>query len=117
MRIIPVLLLAACSLNTADHFMPSPGTGPVELAVAPCHVAKADLPVQCGGSVASLNAAPLAQGFFSEVSSSVGLTGHYARRVQWGDVNSDRYPDIVGIETGIRRGLQHLYVSQKGERF
>ncbi|MBL8956920.1 MAG: VCBS repeat-containing protein, partial [Myxococcaceae bacterium] len=55
--------------------------------------------------------------FFTEVSAEVGLEGKLARRVAWGDVNGDGYPDFIGIETGVRRGLQHLYLNRGGVRF
>jgi hypothetical protein len=113
MRRLGFFMLAACSSMPE---LPQPPLPPMPPApVAACHVAHQE-PVQCAPA-ASLNAQGLGEGFFSEVSTSVGLTGKYGRRVAWGDVNGDHFPDFIGIETGTRRGLQHLYLSHGGQSF
>ena len=41
---------------------------------------------------------------------STGFTGR--RTMGLGAVNGDKFPDFIAIETGVTRGLQHLYLSQ-----
>lgn len=87
--------------------MPPP---PIQEAPAACHVKPAEPVCMSAGAL-------LPEGFFKEISGELGLTGKYGRRVAWGDVNGDRYPDFIAIESGTRPGLQHLYVNRAGERF
>jgi len=126
-RSLALLVLAGCA-EVAPAFE-SPAVAPVALAPqrervrppfdpsklvpeppAACH-APAGQPV-CGAP----SVAPMEQ-FFTDVSADVGLTGRYGRRVAWGDVDGDRYPDFIGVESGVRRGLQHLYLNRAGTRF
>lgn len=79
--------------------------------VAPCH-APAVAPT-CTSAPANLDPNdPLQQGFLADVHDAVGLTGHLGRRVTFGDVDGDGYPDFISIETGVSPGLQHLFMNR-----
>lgn len=108
-RALPVVLcfVVGCQPQVVE---PPPPPPPVVDAPAACHVASA-APVCLGGTTL------FPEGFFKEVSAEVGLTGKFGRRVAWGDVDGDRFPDFIGIESGTRPGLQHLYLNKGGKRF
>src|SRR5207248_826814 len=75
-----------------------------------CH--KADFVAACSGShPASLAPNTLAPNFLKDVFADTGLTGVYGRRVTFGDVDGDGYPDFVAVQTGVTPGLQHLYMN------
>ncbi len=43
---------------------------------------------------------------------NVGLTGVLGRRVTFGDLDGDGYPDFVAVQTGVTKNLQHLYMNR-----
>ena len=82
-------------------------------SVGACH--KADVVPACSGPApARLGTQQLMAGFLAEVSAKVGLTGVYGRRVAFGDVNGDGFPDIATVQSGVTPGLQHLFIYQPG---
>ena len=89
--------------------VPQPGPN----GVAKCHVEPLPAPASCS-PVAKLDAPPLAQGFFRDVFAYRGLNGELGRRVTFGDVNGDRFPDLFAVRTGVTPGLQHLYLNTAG---
>ncbi len=111
-----LLLCAACRVPGP----PPPGLPPLPLPpntpeVAACHVAPPDTPPSCeGGPPARLNAPQLDDGFLKDVFAEVQLTGKLGRRVTFADVNGDRFPDFAAVETGVKPGLQHLYLNTAG---
>ena len=42
----------------------------------------------------------------------VGISGALGRRVTFGDVDGDHFPDFIAIQTGVTPGLQHLYLNR-----
>lgn len=105
----PVLLvLSACAAALPEN---------LDIAVLPVDVLPRACHVRPAAPVCMSDAPVMAEGYFKEVSGELGLTGKFGRRVAWGDVNGDRYPDFIGIESGTRPGLQHLYLNRMGERF
>jgi enediyne biosynthesis protein E4 len=88
---------------------PDPQTQP-----APCHVAALSTPPACTTAVTRLEAPALQQNFLKDVFAFRNLNGKLGRRVTFGDVNGDRYPDLFAIETGVTPGLQHLYLNEAG---
>lgn len=89
--------------------VPQPGPN----GVAKCHVEPLPAPASCS-PVAKLDAPPLAQGFFRDAFAYRGLNGELGRRVTFGDVNGDRFPDLFAVRTGVTPGLQHLYLNTAG---
>src|SRR4051812_33732150 len=99
-----VVIAAACSKSKGDG-------GPPPVYFGTCH--KVDQVAACSGShPASLAPNTLAAGFLQDVVTKTHLTGALGRRVDFGDVNGDGYPDVLAIETGVTPGLQHLYLNQ-----
>ncbi len=67
----------------------------------------------CSAAPAQLASVDLSGGgFFQDVFDAVGLAGALGRRVTFGDLDGDGYPDFIAIETGVTRGLQHLYMNR-----
>ncbi|MDB4993817.1 MAG: ASPIC/UnbV protein [Myxococcaceae bacterium] len=101
---LPSILVVACSSSSqpagvsAAALCHAPESAAVACAAAPGHLAEGDLE----------------QDFFKDVFEQVGLAGKLGRRVTFGDVDGDGYPDFVAIETGVTRGLQHLYMNRPG---
>ncbi|MEO7108893.1 MAG: CRTAC1 family protein [Polyangiaceae bacterium] len=96
-------LVVACSSHSSAPAAP-----------AACHVA-AQSAATCGEAPAQLAAVDLSGGgFFKDVFNDVGLAGALGRRVTFGDLDGDGYPDFIAIETGVTRGLQHLYMNRPG---
>jgi enediyne biosynthesis protein E4 len=65
----------------------------------------------CTGTETRLGDAELGTGFFADDYAALGLESARGRRVTFGDVNGDGYPDLVAIETGVTPGLQHLWLA------
>lgn len=84
--------LAACSTDEAA----APPTSPAPV---------------CTGTETRLGDAELGSGFFADDYVALGLESARGRRVTFGDVNGDGYPDLVAIETGVTPGLQHLWLA------
>ena len=76
-----------------------------------CH-ATTYVPPCSGQHPASLSNDPLPANFLRDVHSQVGLDGQLGRRVTFGDVDGDGYPDFVAVQTGVTPGLQHLYLNR-----
>src|SRR4051812_8207867 len=100
-----VLVLGSC---TKDSGMP-PG------ALGACH--KADFVAACTGPAPDqLGSRALANGFLSDAEASHGLGGVFGRRVAFGDVNGDGYPDFITVQSGVTPGLQSLHVYDPAAR-
>lgn len=81
-------------------------------AVAACHVAPVSAPA-CGAAPAQLASVDLSSGgFFRDVFQDVGIAGALGRRVTFGDLDGDGWQDFVAIETGVTRGLQHVWMNR-----
>ena len=100
--------LAACPRprTAGDAGLPDAGDG----VPAPCHVSPTAR--TCTTPPASLASDALQPGFLADVHNAVGLTGHLGRRVTFGDVDGNHYPDFISIETGVTPGLQHLFMNR-----
>ncbi len=99
------VLVAACS-SSAHSSDPA--------AQATCHVSAAATAPACAHVPAHLAETDVSGGFFKDVFVDAGLEGKLGRRVTFGDVDGDGFPDFVAIETGVTRGLQHLYMNRPG---
>lgn len=115
-RLAVVLLSAACACNRAPPPQGPEGAhsqaGPPLQPVAACHVAPAAAPRCEGAAPARLTDAPPATtGLFKDVFAWAQLNGKLGRRVTFGDVDGDRYPDFFAVETGVTPGLQRLYLN------
>lgn len=86
-----------------------------------CHAP--DIVPACSGSAPDrLGSASLGTGFFQDVFVETELTGIYGRRVGFGDVDGDRFPDVFAVRTGGTPGLQQLLMNrprdgEPGRRF
>ena len=76
-----------------------------------CHTATWTAPV-CASAPARLGTSPLGLSFFQDVFAATQLTGKLGRRVTFGDVDGDKFPDFIAVETGVKPGLQHLYLNR-----
>ena len=116
MRRTPPCFVAAALLSCEDG-----NDRPAVLE--PCYAEQAAASPMCDleHPPARLGAPTLGTGFFEDAFEGAGLAGLYGRRVTFGDVNGDDYPDFVAIETGVTRGLQHLMINERrtdgGRRF
>ncbi|MFL5319337.1 MAG: CRTAC1 family protein [Myxococcaceae bacterium] len=79
-----------------------------------CHVPAAPGPI-CDKAPAHLTEDPLGTGFFLDVWPQAELSAALGRRVVFGDVNGDKYPDFISIKTGVGRGQQHLWINELSE--
>ena len=98
-----VVVIGACSSHSEAPAAP-----------AMCHVASTSS-ASCDAAPAQLASVDLSGGgFFKDVFADVGLAGALGRRVTFGDLDGDGYPDFIAIETGVTRGLQHLFLNRPG---
>ncbi|MEO6573693.1 MAG: FG-GAP-like repeat-containing protein, partial [Polyangiaceae bacterium] len=100
--VLPSLLVFACS-SSSTHSAETPQ----------CHLPESTA-ITCAAAPARLAETELGGEFFRDVFAEVGLSGVLGRRVTFGDVDGDGFPDFVAIETGVTRGLQHLYMNRPG---
>src|SRR5215472_15568587 len=93
---LPAAIMSACSSSHSS----APASPP-----AACHVAAES--VSCVGAPPHLADVDLSGGgFFQDMYANVGLNGVLGRRVTFGDLDGDGYPDFVAVQTGVTRNLQ-----------
>ena len=112
---VPLLaLVCGCAAEPAKNEEP-------KIVSGVCHAA--DYVPPCKGSAPDrLGSASLGTNFFKDVFVETELAGVYGRRVNFADLNGDRYPEILAIRTGVTPGLQQLLMNvprdgEPGRRF
>src|SRR5688500_2777921 len=98
-----LIILAGCSSKKEEP----------KVLLGACH--KTDVVEPCRGAAPGrLTDKELEAGFLVDAHVEAGLAGIHGRRVTFGDVNGDRWPDIFAVRTGVTPGLQQLLLNQNG---